>query len=342
MAVTMKEVAQEAGVSLGAVSKVLYGGASSIRVGSESARRIREAAVRLNYIPNGVARSLRSRCTRTVGVIFENLHGFAEGPLYAMYLLDGLAKAVFPEHYRISILPELDRSDVIGSLADGRIDGAIWCKLARDEAISQLIEDCPIPIVALNAGNPAAESKAVYIGSDNQGGMALAVDHLVDLGHRRIAFMCEEGEQFTPDSEARREGFTARMSAHGLAGELGNHLIWSWELDEFGPWWDSRPPVTAVICWSERCAAKLLERAAQAGVVVPHQLSVVGFDSTPYCDVVSPKLTSVRQPIREMAELAGTTLLALLRGEHSPSPSFVLPCDFDVRDSTAPPASPNF
>ena len=133
MAVTIREVAKEAGVSAAAVSKVLHGRGSSIRVGQISAARIREVAHRLNYFPNAVARNLRSSRTKTVGVIFENLISFADGPLYSMYLLDGLAKAVFPKHYRLTILPELNHDDILGSLADGQIEGVIWCKLARDE-----------------------------------------------------------------------------------------------------------------------------------------------------------------------------------------------------------------
>jgi DNA-binding LacI/PurR family transcriptional regulator len=337
MAVTIKEVATAAGVSPGAVSKVLHGGGSSIRVGVERARRIREVAERLNYVPNAVARNLRSRRTRTVGVLFENLHDFADGPLYSVYLLDGLAKAVFPHHYRLTILPELDHDDVLGSLADGQIDGVIWCKLARDETTLKLINECPIPIVALNAGNPGLESKAVYIGSDNEGGMELAVDHLVGLGHSSIAFLCEAPEQFAPDSEARREGFAARMATHDLAPRPEQYLTWSWNLDEFSEWWADDPDISAIVCWSERCAGQLLERALEAGVTVPRELSVVGFDSTPYCDAVTPRLTSVRQPIREMAKLAGETLLSMLRGESVDSPIVVLPCEFDVRDSTAAP-----
>lgn len=337
MAVTIRQVAKEAGLSVSAVSKVLHGGGSSIRVGTASAVRIRETAARLNYIPNAVARNLRSSRTHTVGVIFENLSGFADGPLYSMYLLDGLAKAFFPRHYRLSIFPELDHEDILGTLADGQIEGVVWCKLARDEATLRLIHDCPIPIVALNARSPEVDSEAVFIGCDNEGGIGQAVDHLVSLGHRHIAFLCESQERLTPDSEARQEGFRMRMANYGLDSGPEALLGWSWNLEEFGSWWNAGPDTTAIICWSERCAASLLERAQEKQVKVPEQLSVVGFDSTPFCDVLTPRLTSVRQPIREMARLAGETLLSVIRGEPQMSSSFVLPCGFDVRDSTSKP-----
>ncbi len=339
MAVTIRQVAKEAGVSPGAVSKVLHGAGSSIRVGAASADRIRQAAARLNYIPNAVARNLRSSRTHTIGVIFENLVRFSDGPQYAMFLLDGLAKAVFPAHYRLSILPELDHDDILGSLADGQIEGVIWCKLARDEATQKIIQDCPIPIVALHARSPEEPSGAVFVGCDNEGGIAQAVDHLVDLGHQRIAFLCETAEIFAPDSEARREGYRNRMAHHGLPVFPEDEVAWSWHLTEFPSWWSSRPAATAVVCWSERCAGTLLGKAIEAGVNVPLELSVVGFDSTPYCEMLTPRLTSVRQPIREMAQLAAETLLTMIQGETAKESSIVMPCEFDVRDSTARPRS---
>ncbi|HWD42080.1 MAG TPA: LacI family DNA-binding transcriptional regulator [Fimbriimonas sp.] len=337
MAVTIREVAKEAGVSAAAVSKVLHGRGSSIRVGVTSAQRIRDAALKLNYFPNAVARNLRSSRTGTIGVIFENLVSFADGPLYSMYLLDGLAKAVFPNHYRLTILPELDHDNILGSIADGQIEGVIWCKLARDEATLQLIHDCPIPIVALNARSPEEPSEAVFVGCENEGGIAQAIDHLVALGHQRIAFLSETVEGDTPDCEARREGFRARMAFHGLPTSRDDELQWTWYIPEFTDWWASHPAHTAIVCWSERCAAALLKKASDVGVDVPSELSVVGFDSTPYCEMVRPRLTSVRQPITEMAKLAGEILLAMLNGERPESSSFVLPCEFDVRDSTAAP-----
>jgi LacI family transcriptional regulator len=338
MAVTIREVAAAAGVSTAAVSKVLHGRGSSIRVGAASSARIREAARNLNYHPNVLARNLRSSRTHTIGIVFENLAGFADGPLYAMYLLDGAAKSLFPRHYRITILPELDHGDVRGSLADGQLDGVIWCKLARDEDTIRLIHECPIPIVALNARPPETPTDAVFIGCDNEGGTGLAVDHLVGLGHRRIAFLCEGEEVTTPDCEARYEAFCARMAGHGLATGEADKLVWSWDLSEFGDW-HRNPRQTAIFCWSERAAGVLLSRASEAGVDVPEQLSVVGFDSTPYCETLRPRLTAIRQPIAEMARIAGDSILSILGGAQLAQKWIVVPCELDIRDSTAPPAT---
>ena len=137
----------------------------------------------------------------------------------------------------------------------------------------------------------------MFVGCDNEGGIGLAIDHLVELGHRRIAFLSETVEGDTPDCEARREGFRARMAFHGLWTSEQDELLWTWDVPEFTDWWAENPPHTAIVCWSERCAKALMEKMAVDGVTIPEQLSVVGFDSTPFCEMVRPRLTSVRQPI---------------------------------------------
>ena len=337
MSITIREVAKEAGVSIAAVSKVLHGRGASIRVGAECAERIRVAARKLNYFPNAVARNLRSSKTNTIGVLFENLKRFADGPLFTMYLLDGLARSLFPQHYRLTILPEYDHANILGSLADGQLDGVIWCKLARDQRTMELIQQCPIPIVAMHARPPDDPSSAVFVACDNDGGMGLVVDHLFNLGHRRIAFLCEKEERTTPDCESRLEGLQSHMARHGLEFKAEDLFVWGWHLEGFDEWWATGPPQTAVFCWSERCAGELLIKAAASGVCVPEQLSVVGFDSTPYCETLRPRLTAVRQPIAEMARLAGETLLAILDGHRGDASQIVVPCEFDVRDSTAAP-----
>jgi LacI family transcriptional regulator len=213
----------------------------------------------------------------------------------------------------------------------------VWCKLARDPETLQLIHDCPIPIVALNARSPEIPSEAVFVGCDNEGGIFQAVDHLVGLGHRHIAFLNENTEHDTPDCEARREGFRTRMLYHGQPYGPENELGWSWFMPEFSDWWDTHPKTTAIIGWSERCAAQLLGCAKEKGVRVPQELSVVGFDSTPYSEIVSPRLTSVSQPIIEMARTAGETLMQMIAGDRPETSAIVLPCGFDLRDSTCAP-----
>lgn len=336
MAITIREVAKQAGVSTAAVSKVLHGRGDSVRVSEEKAAVIRRIAKDLQYRPNALARQLRSSRTHTVGLIFENFNGIADGPLYYMHLLDGAGRVLFPNHYRITILPELDHHNVLGSLGDGQLEGVIWCKLARDREVNRLIHECPIPIVAMNTPPPAEVTDAVFVSCDNEGGIELAVDHLWSLGHRRILFVREGEEVPTPDCIARSKGFADAMRRRGVSDPEAKIATWDWNFDHMFDWAKSPNRDTAILCWSERAGAQILKRAAELGIRVPEELSVVGFDSTNYCETTKPRLTAVRQPIAEMASHASRTLLSMIAG-HSPQQlSYTFPCTLDVRDSTAP------
>jgi len=333
MAVTLKEVAQAAGVSTAAVSKVLHGSGGSVRVSAEKATYIRQVARDLSYVPNALARSLRSSRTHTVGVLFENLSRVADGPLYTMHLLDGVGSELFKRHYRMTLLAELNHDDIPGSLADGRLDGVIWCKLVRDEAISRALRDAPIPIVAMNA---PLNTETVFVTCDNVGGIEMGVEHLWNLGHRRILFAREREEANTPDGSDRLAAFRGAMAKRGAPALEEDIATWDWNLDMFAEWWASEPPHTAIIAWSERCAGRLLTQCALNEVSVPGQLSVLGFDSTLYCESTRPRLTAIRQPISEMASAATRLLLDMLDGKDPDQTSHVFPCMLDVRDSTGP------
>ena len=339
MAVTLREVAKAAGVSPAAVSKVLHGSGSSVRVSAERAVQIRQVAKDLGYRPNALARNLRSSRTSTVGLIWENFLGLSEGPLYFVHLLDGIASQVLKHHYRLTILPELAAHDeILRSLGDGQLEGVIWCKLARDEATLQLIHECPVPIVALNAPAPCQETEALFVACDNEGGIELAIDHLFKLGHRKFLFLQEGEEADTPDFVARRFGFTTALQRRGIEPDPADVATWGWHLEGFDEWWGGNPEHTAVVCWSERIAARFLQRCASEGIPVPERFSVVGFDSTQFCDTTQPRLTAVKQPIFEMAAFATKTLFDMIAGQRPESHSAIFPCTLDVRDSTGIPS----
>src|SRR5579862_6993689 len=208
---TLKEVADAAGVSVASVSKVLHGRGSTIRVGAERAATIRAAAERLHYSPNALARQLRSSRTYTIGLVWEHMRSIADGPLYYVNLLDGVAKQLFAKHYRLTILPELPAYQPVRVLSDGRLDGVIWCKMPHDAAILQELVHTPLRVVALNSPPPREPHGVPFISCDNEGGAALVVDHLVGLGHTRILFALDHGWESTPDAHARLAGFRTAM-----------------------------------------------------------------------------------------------------------------------------------
>lgn len=334
---TMKEVALAAGVSVSAVSKVLHGKGDSIRVSEAKASHIREIAEQMKYHPNALARSLRLARTHTVGLIFENFGEISAGPLFYVHLLDGVAGELFRNHYRLAILPEVPRDSAAMALNDGRLDGVIWCKMPEDAALHSSLADRFIPVVALNA--PPIEGSPIpsFVSCDNEGGAELVVEHLSDLGHRRILFAMEHGEVDTPDAQSRLRGFRRAMAAHGLECMDADVVCWSTTADELGDWLATKPPHTAIFAWNERLGGEILGRARELGLNLPDDLSVVGFDSTMYCDSTVPKLTAVRQPVKEMAQTAARILLDLIEGDPAARHSRTFPCTLDIRESTTSP-----
>ena len=334
---TLKQVAETAGVSITAVSKVLHGSDSNVRVSDKTAEHIRSVAAELKYVPNGHARSLRTRRSNTVGLVFENIGHLADGSLFNAMMLDSIGQAVFRRHYRLTILSEIDYEQSIAGLGDGRLDGVVWCKLSANRTVLNRIEDLKIPCVALCSPPPDGLHSVTFFTCDNEGGASMIVHRMVELGHRRILFVLESGEAMTPDAQARLSGFLSACSNLGIEVSEEDVVVWSYEATEFQEWWAAEPAHTAVFAWNEGVAGNVLKKASEASVSVPKELSVVGFDSTPYCDTTTPKLTAVRQPISVMAKAATEHLFRLLAGEEVVSQDMVFDCSVDERESLARP-----
>lgn len=330
---TIRDVASAAGVSTAAVSKVLHGSRSTIRVGETRAGEIRAAAERLNYVPNVVARNLRAGRTGDIGLVFEGFGGLADGPRYHALALDGIGEVLFARGFRFTVLPDMASEDAVASLSDGRLDGAIWCRLERERTTFRP-GDAPIPIVALNAPHAFEAGARASVLCDNEAGSRSVAEHLVALGHRRCVFVEQASPSQAPDTVVRLAAFRDALAE--LGAEPPVVVRWDDRCSEFGTWRAAHPEITAYFGWSEGTAGEILSRAREVGISVPGTISVVGFDSTSYCDTTVPPLTAVRQPIREMAGQAATLLLQMIEGQTPASSSLLYDCPLDVRRSTGP------
>jgi len=271
MAVTIRDVAVEAGVSAMAVSKVLHGKGTNVRVGAETAETIRRVAEQLNYQPNRLARSFRQQKTNNIGLIFEHIGRIGELDGYFGQFLNGVMSATFKSDYSLTICPHLVKLSENGVINDGRFDGLLWCKPDYSKQSEESIEKSEIPIVMMHA--PAGEKPGVpRFCCNNAQGLRLAVDHLVDLGHKRIAFVVDPVNRPTAEGHARTDGFLDAMSAHGLkATEEDDVLLW--EIEE--PQLDKVADHTALITFSEKQAVFILEKSRSFGISIPEDLSVV-------------------------------------------------------------------
>ena len=339
MAVTIRDVALAAGVSPMAVSKALHGKGSNVRVSPETAELIRKTAKELRYTPNSVARHLRRGKTRTIGLIFEQFGRLASGSQYFVHLLDGVTAAAFEAGYSLTICPKVIRGDVWGTLGDGRFDGVIWAKFSSEPNTVQELEHTRMPVVMLHAPAPAERSKKVnYVCCDNRQALGLAVRHLALLGHRRIGFVYDLANAYSDEFRDRRDGFFAACAEEEIRCSEADCIGLTIEGDGFEEWWRGSPDQTALILMTETLAGPIYARAAKLSISIPERLSIVGFDSTQYCDMLLPRLTAISQPIQQMAERATEVLIDWIEGRCGAAQCLVYPCGLDIRDSTVRPA----
>ena len=328
---TIARVAEEAGVGVGTVSRVLNGSPS---VSVATRRRVLEAIATLDYEPSPAARALSTGRTNAIGVVAP----FFTQPS-VIERLRGVSRTVADEGYQL-ILHDVERPDQRRDLfrslaARGRIDGLLAISLAPTDHELRRMKIAGVPIVLLDREHP--EIPCITI-DDVEGGR-MAAGHLLALGHRRIAFLGdEEANLFGFDSSAhRREGFEAALSAAGAAptpewvlrrphGRDAARVAAAELLAR-----EQRP--TAVFATSDVQAIGVLEAAQAAGVPVPGELSVIGFDNVDAAGYTG--LTTVAQPLEEIGSLGADLLLRAVSGEAVENRR--MPLEIVERGSTAPP-----
>jgi len=338
MATTIRDVAEAAGVSAMAVSKVLHGTGSTVRVSAETAANIKRVATELRYQPNRLARSFRQQKTYTIGLVFSHFGRIGEADGYFAALLNGAMSATFNSEYSLTICPKLAMSSESGQINDGRFDGLLWCKPDYSMESGESIRLSKIPIVMMHA--PAGEGPEVpRFCCDNELGLRLAVSHLVGLGHRRIAFLSDHFNHTTAEGRVRTAAFRSAKLEHGLEDSDTDLLYWGQDCAEMEAFIAQPDRPTALIVFSELHAVYALRKAEQLGISVPGDLSVIGYDSTAFCETTRPRLTAISQPIERMMFDATTKLIEYIEAGKSGHESAIYPCGLDIRESTGRPKS---
>ncbi|MGI6031277.1 MAG: LacI family DNA-binding transcriptional regulator [Eubacteriales bacterium] len=339
--VSIKDVAREAGVSVSTVSRVIR---ENGYVAQEKKELVLETIKRLNYSPSAVARSLVSRQSKLVGMVISTVQSpFLTG------LLAGCEEILKQNGYMISILhthenPEIE-AEAVRKLLSWRVDAIISCPSFNCPPSVYEAAAQQIPVVFV--GRYLAVKNAHSIESDNVNGAKKAMDYLVELGHRRIILL--NGPLCISTSVGRWCGVQQSIEENNLDRDqliirfCNNTVQGGYEamMDIFRT---VAPLPTAVYCDNNQLAAGVFKACEQAGILVPHRLSVAaydGFDDTVLGDVIRPHVTANIHPSALMAEMAANMVLEACRDRESwkQSPRHtVLPLEFRVRESTAPPA----
>ena len=358
---TILDVANAAGTSRGVVSSVLNGNRhATTRVSPETQERIRIAAVSLGYRPNALARSLQGRQTKNIlfASYFVSTLLNPQGGSFYVEALDGALTAATGRNYDLMIhLVHPNDPEKVAVLGDGRADGGIWmAPNVEDPVIPRLLGELDWPLVIFGGRFAGVTANVI---ADNLQGMELAVEHLYRLGHRRLAFVSQSNLSY--ECVERWEAFAGVCARYAL--DARRIIATQTEPDENGrrqiigesimtPLLDQASRPTGIVAFNDSLAASVMQYARQVGMVMPHDLSIIGFDSTPLCDSLTPPLTSVRQPIRAMAKRCVEILieefnpieLAMAQGD-APGDNVrveMFSCCLDIRESTAPAPSGTF
>jgi len=330
---TMKQVAERAGVSISTVSHVI----NNTRVVSDGVRqRVLGIIDEMRYIPSAVARSLKNDKTNTIGVLVPN----SSNPYFAE-LIRWIEEEAFQLGYNLILCNAhggaLKQTAYLRLLMEKRIDGLILVASGADDEQDLLLRHEAVPIVQLERALPGLDADLILAGQEEGG--YLATRHLIELGHRAIA--CVSGPADLPRTRERVGGFLRAMAEAGLDvppegivhaefTSAGGHAAFTRLLAR-----GDRP--TAVFVTSDLMALGGLCAAGAAGVRVPAQLSVVGYDDIAGAGYALPPLTTMAPPKREMAQCAIELLIERIRGGHAPLRNTLLPSSLVVRASTAPP-----
>jgi LacI family transcriptional regulator len=318
VAVTIKEVAQRAGVSVGTVSHVLNGKPGEF---SEATReRVLEAVGALDYHPNRVARSLVRRQSMALGVSFVN-HGasLADNP-YLTDVLDGMINAANEDGYNITLytrLPPEDEEHYVPLLLDRHVDALCLVAPNTDSQLPRLLRKARMPFVVVGVTNPGRGIS--WIDVDNEAGTRMAVECLVRRGHRRIAHFA--GPVSQKAAIERRCVFEEAMAERMI--RVRPEWIVPCGFDaararqEALRFLAERDRPTAIFAAHDETAIGVLAAAHQLGIRVPDELSVIGFDDIREAAFVNPPLTTIRQPSRAIGYAAAKGLVSMLDGSDS-------------------------
>jgi DNA-binding LacI/PurR family transcriptional regulator len=331
-AVTLRAVAEHVGFTAGTVSAVLNNSAASQSFPQRTKDRILAAARELNYRPNFFARTLRVKRTFTIGVITEEI-----GDAYGSMIISGIEKFLRQNGFFFLTVAHRHDPKLLESYSNLLLERGVEGFITVDTSVTQAP---PLPLVAV-AGHKKLKG-VTNIVLDHRTAALMALKHLKELGHKEIAFM--KGPASSSDSEDRWKsiGQVCRLLNIQVRPELTLKVEGDTASPELGyphakQLLSRGAPFTALFAYNDSLAIGAIRAIHEAGLRVPEDISVVGFDdilSAAYC---IPPLTTVRQPLEKMGEIAARTLLDRIENRGDYVAEIAIEPEFVVRKSTARP-----
>jgi DNA-binding LacI/PurR family transcriptional regulator len=342
MTITIKDIAKQAGVTHATVSRALHG---SPLISTETTRRIKGIAAELGYQPSAAARSLKTNRSQALGVIVSHI----DDPFFSE-ILQGIDEVAQEGGYSLFIAASqrsLEREQfIVQTMCAHRVDGVIICSTPFSGEHTRLLREYARPIVVIN--NQAAEDYRYSIYHDDEDGSRQLTRHLIELGHRKIAYLGNALSGRT--TQDRVSGYQQELATAGLPCPDGYiHQVPGGSpvdgFDSLGHFLELPERPTAIVCYNDMLAMGLLQSLQQAGLRVPQDISVTGFDNIVFSAYTHPPLTTFDQPKRFIGAEAARLLLELLQtaeaGAATAPQTRLLKGQLLVRETTASPTERN-
>jgi LacI family transcriptional regulator len=327
--VTLKMVAERVGLTKGTCSAVLNKTAASRSVPPQTQERILAAARELNYRPSFYARNLGVKRTYMIGVVTQEI-----GDFYGSPIISGIERYLWQKNFFFLTVAHRHDPKLLETYAHILLDRGVEGFITIDTVIDHPL---PLPTIAI-PGHRRLEG-VTNIVLDHRKGAWLALSHLIELGHTEIAFM--KGAEVSPDSEDRWNSI--REVADELGIRMRAELIVQLEGDDATPQLGypfaktllgRKRPFTALFAYNDISAIGSIRAFEEAGLRVPEDISVVGFDDIRIAVHNNPSLTTVRQPLQKMGEIAARTLLNRIEEHEDWVPEISIEPEFVARNST--------
>lgn len=327
---SLKGLADYLGLSPGTISVVLNGVPRASEIPQKTQERIFAAAKKLNYRPNHTARTLKNKRSFTIGILAPEI---SEG--YGALLLNAIGEYLIGHGYFYFVATHGRRADLLEEYSRILVERAVEGFIVIDTALEK-----PLALPAIAISGHTKLSGLTNVVLDHDVAARLAMDHLIQLGHRKIAFM--KGQPFSADSAERWRSIQQAAKASGI--QTSDEWTFQLTTPGFSPevsyplvqqFLKRKKDFTALFAYNDFSAIGAVRALRDGGLRVPEDVSVIGFDDVNSAAYQNPSLTTVRQPLKKMAEIAAQTLLDRLQHKRVPREILVEP-ELVVRESTGP------
>ncbi len=336
MPVTLKDIAERVGKSVPTVSRALGDFAD---ISPETRAEVQRVAREMGYEPSATARNLKSQRTNTVTLVMSPATNLRFSDPFFGEFLTGVVEYATQHGFDLSLAADLDGDELstyLQHIRSRRTDGFIVMRTRRHDERIDLLREQQVPFVAF--GRVAGHNDFHYVDEDGAGGIRQVVDHLVDLGHSRIAFIAEPTA--LTKSYNRLQGYKSGLNAHEIAYDptliVEANFRQTSGRQSAKQLLDLPDPPTAIIAANDLLALGAMSEAQARGLEVGNDVSITGFDDIMLAEYVHPPLTTVHQPARELGTMVVRMLLQLIQKEPVPKSQVVINPKLVVRQSTGP------